>query len=142
MIKPKFSYKVLVIDDDLGMCRMLEKWFLNAGREVILASTAAVGLMRAQDERPDVIVMDLMLPDMGGVEVARRLKQDPLTQQIPLVFISSCVATGPNGGAGDHETLEIDEGRYPVFSKPLKHDSTLDLVDRVVRRRRGTAAWL
>ena len=141
MIKPKPSYKILVIDDDLGMCRMLEKWFLNAGREVILASSAAVGLMRAQDEKPDVVVVDLMLPDIGGLEVARRLKQGPLTEQIPLVFISSCVNNG-HADEGEYETLEIDERRYPVFSKPLKHNLTLDLVDRLVRRRHNNLSWL
>jgi two-component system cell cycle response regulator DivK len=83
--------KVLVVDDN-GKNLMLEKDLLEiSGLEVFGAENAIDGIAIARREKPDVIVMDVRLPDMRGTEAARILRKDPETNQIPIVFVTASV---------------------------------------------------
>ncbi len=83
--------KVLVVDDN-GSNLMLEKDLLEiAGFEVFVAENSAVGIAIARREKPDIIIMDVRLPDMRGTEVARILRQDKETSDIPIVFVTASV---------------------------------------------------
>ena len=83
--------KVLVVDDN-GSNLMLEKDLLEvAGFEVFVAENAAAAIDIARREKPDIIVMDVRLPDMRGTEAARILRQDKETRDIPIVFVTASV---------------------------------------------------
>ena len=83
--------RALVVDDDANNL-MLEKDLLEvAGFEVFEAINALSGIAIAVKERPDVIVMDVRLPDMRGTEAAQILRQDEVTQDIPIVFVTASV---------------------------------------------------
>ena len=83
--------KVLVVDDNANNL-MLEKDLLEvAGFEVFVAENAASGIAIARKEKPDVIIMDVRLPDMRGSEAARILRQDKETRDIPIVFVTASV---------------------------------------------------
>ena len=83
--------KALVIDDN-GNNLMLEKDLLEvAGFEVFEAENASSGIAIARKEKPDIIVMDVRLPDMRGFEAARILRQDKETRDIPIVFVTASV---------------------------------------------------
>ena len=83
--------KVLVVDDN-GNNLMLEKDLLEvAGFEVFEAENAAGGIAIARKQTPDVIVMDVRLPDMRGTEAAMILRQDDATRDIPIVFVTASV---------------------------------------------------
>ena len=83
--------KALVVDDN-GSNRMLEKDLLEvAGFEVFEAENAASGIAIARREKPDIIIMDVRLPDMRGTEAARILRQDKETSDIPIVFVTASV---------------------------------------------------
>ena len=83
--------KALVVDDN-GNNLLLEKDLLEvAGFEVFVAENAADGIAIAGKEKPDVIVMDVRLPDMLGTEAARILRQDIQTRDIPIVFVTASV---------------------------------------------------
>jgi two-component system cell cycle response regulator DivK len=83
--------KALVVDDN-GNNRMLEKDLLEvAGFEVFEAENAASGIATARSEKPDIIIMDVRLPDMRGTEAARILRQDKETCDIPIVFVTASV---------------------------------------------------
>jgi two-component system, cell cycle response regulator DivK len=83
--------KALVVDDN-GNNLMLEKDLLEvAGFEVFEAENAAVGISIARKEKPDVIIMDMRLPDMRGSEAARILRQDKETRDISIVFVTASV---------------------------------------------------
>jgi CheY-like chemotaxis protein len=83
--------KVLVVDDNASNL-MLEKDLLEvAGFEVFVAENAASGIDITRKEKPDVIVMDVRLPDMRGTEAARVLRQDKETCDIPIVFVTASV---------------------------------------------------
>jgi two-component system cell cycle response regulator DivK len=83
--------KALVVDDN-GNNLLLEKDLLEvAGFEVFEAENATDGIAIARKEKPDIIVMDVRLPDMPGTEAARILRQDKETCDIPIVFVTASV---------------------------------------------------
>ena len=83
--------KALVVDDN-GSNLMLEKDLLEvAGFEVFVAESASSAIAIAREERPDVILMDVRLPDMRGSEAAMILRQDKETNEIPIIFVTASV---------------------------------------------------
>ena len=83
--------KALVVDDN-GNNLMLEKDLLEvAGFEVFEAENAAGAIAMARREKPDIIILDVRLPDMRGTEAARILRQDKETRDIPIVFVTASV---------------------------------------------------
>ena len=83
--------KILVVDDN-GSNLMLEKDLLEvAGFEVFVAENATGGITMAMREKPDIIIMDVRLPDMSGTEAAKILRQDKETSDIPIVFVTASV---------------------------------------------------
>jgi signal transduction histidine kinase/CheY-like chemotaxis protein len=83
--------RVLMVDDQ-EVCRYLLKGILSRGQyEVVEASEGVQGVRRAREDGPDVILLDLMMPDMSGWEVLKQLKEDPSTSRIPVFVITSKV---------------------------------------------------
>ncbi|MEN6468585.1 MAG: response regulator [Smithella sp.] len=83
--------KILVVDDN-GNNLLLEKDLLEvASFEVFEAENAADGMAIARREKPDIIIMDVRLPDMRGTEAARMLRLDKETSDIPIVFVTASV---------------------------------------------------
>jgi len=104
--------KALVIDDN-GNNLLLEKDLLEvAGFEVYEAENAETGMMLARRELPDIIIMDVRLPDMRGTEAATILRLDEATSNIPIVFVTASVMT-----EGMEELRTI--GRSALISKPI-----------------------
>lgn len=86
--------KVVIVDDDRNNL-MLEKDLLEvAGFEVFEAENATDGIALARKEKPDIIIMDVRLPDMRGSEAARILREDKETSGIPIVFVTASVMAG------------------------------------------------
>ena len=85
------SKRALIVDDN-GNNLMLEKDLLEiAGFEVFVAENASSGIAIARREIPNIIIMDVRLPDMRGTEAARILRQDKETINIPIVFVTASV---------------------------------------------------
>lgn len=123
MSQEKRPAKILVIDDDPGILRLLEKSLrATHGYEVITASESRAGLQKAKTENPDLIVLDILIPDMSGGELARKLKADPATRQIPIVFISITLEKG------GHKRIEIDGSEFRAVSKPLYQPELLSAI--------------
>ncbi len=84
-----FPLKVLVVDDDEAARYTVASFATRAGTEVIEAENGLAGIARAQNDHPDIILLDLMMPGIGGHEVLQRLKSDPSTAGIPVVIVTS-----------------------------------------------------
>lgn len=82
--------RVLFIDDDLHI-RMVVQTCLETlgGWDVLLAASGQEGLVKAQVETPDAILLDMMMPEMDGLAVLQRLKANPVTKSIPVVFLTA-----------------------------------------------------
>ncbi len=97
--------KALVVDDN-GNNLMLEKDLLEvAGFEVFEAENAAGGIALARREKPDVIIMDVRLPDMRGTEAAKILRQNKETRDIPIVFVTASIVPVEDGGIEETKTI-------------------------------------
>ena len=125
--------RVLVIDDDAPI-RLLCRVNLEAERmEVSEAVDGASGLERAREEKPDVILLDVMLPQMDGWQVAERLLEQPETAEIPIVFLTARAELGDRARG-----LEI--GGIDYLTKPFNPvelaGQIRDLLERVRRGER------
>ena len=86
--KPTTKRKILVIDDSLMLLSFVKEILSEANYEVTIAATAAESLDAAKKDRPDLILLDYVLPDMRGNEVSRKLLEDRKTAKIPVVYMS------------------------------------------------------
>ena len=104
--------RILIVDDDAPLAAVLVYWFRKAGHTPLPAPTGHAALLAAR-AHPDVILLDLGLPDISGDEVLRRLKRDPQTAQIPVVVVSGepdAAERVPRGGAA---------GAVAILQKPV-----------------------
>lgn len=84
------SFRVVLVDDDPDLRKLVKLTLeFTAGWEVATAAGGAEGIEAVRSVRPDVAVVDIMMPDMDGYEVCRRLKDDPETADIPVVFLTA-----------------------------------------------------
>ncbi|HTW57778.1 MAG TPA: response regulator [Terriglobales bacterium] len=81
--------RILLVDDSLAIRRANESALHKAGYEVICAEDGESALQQAREGKPDLILLDLILPKLSGPEVLRHLKQEPATAEIPVVVLSS-----------------------------------------------------
>lgn len=84
--------KILVVDDEKDILTVLEKRLSGAGYFVIKADNGEDALRLAKDERPDLVLLDIVMPDMDGAQVAEALRNNPITKDIPIVFLT-CLFT-------------------------------------------------
>ena len=81
--------RILVVEDERDLRQVLAYNLRDAGHDVSLAAEGNKGLELAAEQPPDLVLLDLMLPDMSGLEVCRALKADPLTRHIPVVMLTA-----------------------------------------------------
>jgi DNA-binding response OmpR family regulator len=112
---------VLVVEDDPTILQLLEVNFEMEGFIVLRAEDGEQGLAVAKEYRPDVVVSDVMMPKMSGLELVRALKGSPETRSIPVILLSAKAQ-----GADVRQGLEAGADDY--VTKPFE---PLDLIDRV-----------
>ena len=105
--------KILVVDDELDVRRILNKRLTASGFLVVEAADGAAGVVVAKKEKPDLIILDVMMPVQDGLETYQILKRDTLTQRIPIIFLTGLSPDTRRFGSG----LE-GEGDYVVLGKP------------------------
>ncbi len=114
-------YKVLIIDDEMDTCRMLALGLKVAGLQTDYALSGAQALAMLETYQPHVVVCDLMMPDIDGFEVTRRLRANPSTANVP-IFILSATAD-PTA-----ENLCLTAGATAFIRKPVP---LRDLADKI-----------
>lgn len=102
---------ILVIEDDPSVRGLLQTLFSSEGYGVETASDGIAGLRRAMDCRPALVVLDVMMPDLGGLRVLDELSADPATSAVPVVVVTGCT----EAVAGLRDRL----GTGSVFVKPF-----------------------
>ena len=80
--------RILVVDDDANIRELLSQEFVEAGYDVQLAGNGREAVAAVRQQRPDLVVLDVMMPEMNGFDVAAVLKNDPATMDIPIVILS------------------------------------------------------
>jgi len=102
--------KVLVVDDERQIRNLLKEFLTNEAYEVILASNGKEAIELTDKEHPDVILLDLKMPGINGIEVCKRLKEEPKTQFIPIIVITGYV---------DNKIHAIEAGADDFVHKPV-----------------------
>src|SRR4030042_5216047 len=108
--------KILVIEDDDIVARTIERSLRGEEFRVDLASSGVEGLKAARRNRPDLIILDVIMPGMDGYAVCREIRADPVLTHIPVLFLTAKIKdedkiTGFNAGADDYlcKPFNIDE---------------------------------
>jgi two-component system, cell cycle response regulator DivK len=93
------STRILVIDDHEDNRRILHDLLANAGYEVVAAASGKDGVALAETRAPDLILMDIQLPDIDGYEATRRIKGNPTLGRIPIIAVTSYALSGDDAKA-------------------------------------------
>ncbi len=106
------SKRVLVVEDHEDNMRIMSDMLSSAGYEVIKAVTGHEGVAMAESDKPDLILMDVMLPGLDGDEATRRIKDDAALRLIPVIAVTSYALDGEEGRAEE-------AGCDAYFAKPV-----------------------
>jgi two-component system cell cycle response regulator DivK len=119
--------KILVVEDNATNLKLAVLLLETAGHTVISAADAEVGLTMARDEQPELILMDIQLPGMDGLEATALLKKDPVTQHIPVIALTALAMKG------DEERIRA-AGCDGYIAKPMRYQEFLAAVEAQLSR--------
>lgn len=110
--------KILLVEDEPGVAEVGRKRLEVSGYEVLLARNGPEGLAKAQQEQPDLIVLDVMLPGLNGYEICTMLKQDTRYQRIPIILLTA-------RAQGKDKDLGMECGADAYLTKPCKGEDLI-----------------
>jgi CheY-like chemotaxis protein len=126
--------KVLIVDDEIDMGIFISTLFSDSGYIPVVTRDGGSGLKKARKMIPDIIVLDMMMPGEGGVEMYQRLKADPMLQRIPVIVLSTLA-----GKTFNHYFKMLDvqgEGTLPApdayMEKPPDANELITLANRLI----------
>jgi DNA-binding response OmpR family regulator len=119
------SAKILVIDDEPEITDIIETFLENAGYEVKSENSSVNGIERAKALKPDLILLDIMMPFMDGYEVCKELKKSAETSKIPIIIL-----TGKDARSDDGKSFKVGGDMY--MKKPFSCERLLEIVKVVL----------
>jgi len=134
--------KIAVIEDEVDILEVIEYNLAREGYRILTSRDGEVGLDLVRQKAPDLVLLDLMLPGLDGIEVCRKLKGDPLTRSIPIIMVTakdeeSDIVLGLGVGADDYVTKPFSPKellarvRTVLRRGPLKDDG--EVHERIIR---------
>jgi CheY-like chemotaxis protein len=111
--------EILVVDDDIVTLNMLKTTLTNAGYAPFSTPSGKEAIKLAQERSPSLIILDILMPDMDGGEVADVLRKDPATQHIPIIFLSVLISE-------QEEKAGKLKNAASLLSKPYNRDKLLN----------------
>ncbi|HEX9374113.1 MAG TPA: response regulator transcription factor [Roseiflexaceae bacterium] len=121
---------ILVVDDEPGIVTIARDYLDRAGYHVLTAGDGTTALRLARTERPSLLVLDLMLPGMDGLDVARALRQDPATRTLPIIMLTARVEEADR-------LIGLELGADDYITKPFSPRELVARVRAVLRRAEG-----
>jgi DNA-binding response OmpR family regulator len=122
--------RILVVDDEPDLVELVRHHLVREHYDVVTAGDGETGLAEARRKVPDLVVLDLMLPGIDGLEVCRRLRQDPRTEHIPIVMLTA-------KGEESDVVIGLSQGADDYVRKPF---GVKELIARIAARLRATDA--
>jgi CheY-like chemotaxis protein len=123
------SKKILIVDDEPQLLNMIKKRLEGNNYQVITANDGRQGIDKAKNERPDLIVIDIMMPHMDGGTAVRKLKEDVSTNKIPVIFLTAVVTKKEEEV---QQGVNIDNTSYPAIAKPIDPEKFLRKIREVL----------
>src|SRR2546422_8688931 len=130
MTKPELREKILVVDDEPEAIELVEFNLKQAGFTVVSAADGAQALKKARAVLPSLIVLDLMLPEVDGLEVCKMLRRDPATATIPIVMVTAKAAE-------IDRVLGLELGADDYMTKPFSPRELVLPVKNLLKRGQG-----
>lgn len=124
--------KILVVDDEPNIVKMVESRLKANGYDVISAFDGKEGIEKAKQNKPDLIVLDILMPEMDGTAVAEELKKDAQLRGIPIIFLTCLVEKGE---IRDNEHMI---GGNLFIAKPFEPDELLSMINQSISKQRST----
>lgn len=121
---------ILIVDDETPIREMVAMALEMAGYQCLEAADAKQAHSLVVDSRPDLILLDWMLPDISGIELARRLKRDQMTAEIPIIMLTA-------KGEEDHKIQGLETGADDYITKPFSPRELAARLKAVLRRTQG-----
>jgi two-component system phosphate regulon response regulator PhoB len=119
--------QVLVVDDELAIREMIQFALRRAGMDVDGAADAREALSRISENKPDIILMDWMMPGVSGIELTRRLRREPVTASIPIIMLTAKVTE-------DDKVAGLEAGTDDYVIKPFSPRELIARINAVLRR--------
>lgn len=119
---------ILIVEDEADLSKLLEFHLQHHGYETLVARDGMTGLNEAIQRAPDLIILDLMLPKIHGLEVCRMLRHSPATRQIPILILSALHTTAT-------KIRGLDMGADDYMTKPFEFAELISRVNALLRRR-------
>jgi len=123
------NVKVLVVDDEVDFCYFVKKNLHEGIFDVITATNGKDGIELAESELPDIILLDLVMPDMPGEDVAAALKDNPATANIPILYIT---ALATKDDVVDREENKI--GNNYILPKPVRTKKLIKTILKILSK--------
>jgi len=121
-------YKVLIIEDDAIMGKVMQRIFANDYCKVSLVPTALGGMETCLKELPDLVLLDVVLPDGDGIELCRRMKADAKIKHIPIIIVSGAATSVDDKVAG------LEAGAEDYVLKPFLPEELSERAAGILRR--------
>ena len=119
------KHRILLVDDEVALTRLLKLNLEHTGRYEVCAENAGKrALDTARQFRPDLVLCDVVMPDIGGGDVAAQLREDPRLADVPLVFLTAIVSKEEADKRGG--TI----GGHPFLAKPVAMEDLLACIER------------
>ncbi len=112
---PKDERMILLVDDEMSIRKTVSRRLEREGYRVLTAGSGEEGLRLAAEHLPDLILLDIMMPKMKGRDMCAKLKADPKTAHIPVIFLTAL-------GLADHIKAGMDLGADDYIVKPFEAD--------------------
>jgi DNA-binding response OmpR family regulator len=124
------NIKVLVIDDEVDFCYFVKKNLMQSGLfDVVIATNGKDGIKLAKNEKPDIILLDLFMPDMSGEDIAAALEKNVVTVNIPILFVT---ALATNDDIVDKEENKI--GNNYILPKPIRTKILIETIMKILSK--------
>lgn len=124
--------KILIVDDDLDTLRLVGLMLQHQGYKIIAASSGIQAITLSQGDKPDMVLLDIMMPDMDGYEVARKLRSDPATNGIPIIMFTAKTQV-------DDKVQGFEAGADDYLTKPTQPRELFAHVKAVLARGKKTS---
>jgi two-component system, OmpR family, alkaline phosphatase synthesis response regulator PhoP len=115
--------KILIVDDDVDIIELVENRLKKNNYDVIFANDGDNGIKKALQEKPDLIIMDIMMPHLHGGEAVKLLKSYEVTKDIPILFFTAMNSYLPKSTELDQ--INVDGHLYPAITKPFEPNKLL-----------------
>jgi len=124
------ALKILVVDDEIDVAKVIEARLLTQGYDVQSVSSSVRALSLIKARKPDLILLDIMMPEMDGGDVVRELRQHAYTKDIPVIFLSAAYS---EASIADSETsgINVDGKVFPALGKPVDMVKLYELIKEV-----------